>query len=111
MGSGVLPLAMATRPAKRRETWRPEWGALVERAPRRTPGPMLMADEGLPRWGGAPGGRKRVVWGVFFGWRNGVPPEGGLPPWSDLGSLDLRSLDDSCRWMRAQADRAISTGQ
>jgi hypothetical protein len=45
MGSGVLPLAMATRPAKAPgDLARRLWARLVERAPRRRPGPILATD-------------------------------------------------------------------
>jgi hypothetical protein len=39
---------------------------------------MSMAEEGLPRWAGAPGGRERVAWCVFLA--EPVPPEEGCRP-------------------------------
>ena len=107
MGSGVMPLAMATRPSKAaRDPAIPDVSPgerLVERGPGLDPGP---SPAGLV-------GGKRVVCRCRS--------EGkGLPPWfSAQPGLRLKPRrnqgsagDDLCRWAWArEADRAISTGQ
>jgi hypothetical protein len=118
MGSGVLPLAMATRPAKTAVS--PGRPALAgrsggERRPRTRSDPGDLP--GLGGASGAPAGRKRVVWvsAVEEGcrplaWAPGSSPGASFAQPRARGSPGL-SVVFAAGCGRVEADRAISTGQ
>ena len=106
MGSGVWPLAMATRPSKAARDLASFASGWSGAAPDTDPGP---SPAGLV-------GGKRVVWCLL---EEGMPPLEWAPafagalarptaPRTDPGSPGLAVLAAGRRW---EADRAISTGQ
>jgi hypothetical protein len=127
MGSGVFPLAMATRPAKTAES--PGEPPLLDlaRAAGRTASPSPDLIRGSDPGTSCP--MKRVVRVSSGGKARALPEEGCRPmgprvwiPGSQVrgrghcspnrSQVRAGALNDFCRWVRTlEADRAISTGQ
>ena len=125
MGSGVLPLAMATRPAK--APCDPVRGSapLVERAPRGLqPTDLIGGLKGGAHLAGDGAGRSELRGGVCC--KEDLPPDGprlsprikvrGLKAHGGTHSADEIARQSRASWCLpldadAQADRAISTGQ